>query len=90
MQLKGGVRGKHYKRATGGMNLVLIEPDLATVFPDEESANRAPGFLLNAGSAAGVRSRRGRSWPNKLSRGAVYSLTIGNHQLLILTKVKAL
>jgi hypothetical protein len=26
-QLKGGVRGKYYKRAMAGTNLVLIEPD---------------------------------------------------------------
>lgn len=40
-QLKGGVRGKYYHRATAGMNLVLIEPDLATLFPDSRSLNRA-------------------------------------------------
>ena len=27
-QLKGGVRGKYYKRAIAGTNLILIEPDL--------------------------------------------------------------
>jgi hypothetical protein len=32
-QLKGGVRSKYYKRAMAGTNLVLIEPDLAKVFP---------------------------------------------------------
>ena len=34
-QLKGGVRGKYYQQAKAGTNLVLIEPDLARVFPDE-------------------------------------------------------
>lgn len=33
-QLKGGIRGKYYKRAMAGTNLVLIEPDLAKAFPD--------------------------------------------------------
>ena len=28
-KLKGGVRGKYYRRASAGTNLVLIEPDLA-------------------------------------------------------------
>ena len=28
-QLNGGVRGKYYKRAMAGTNLVLIEPDLS-------------------------------------------------------------
>ena len=35
-KLKGGVRGKYYRRATAGTNLVLIEPELANVFPDTE------------------------------------------------------
>ena len=33
-QLKGGVRGKYYREATAGTNLVLVEPELAEVFPD--------------------------------------------------------
>ena len=40
-QLKGGVRGKYYRQAIAGTNLVLIEPDLADLFPDSESVNRA-------------------------------------------------
>ena len=40
-KLKGGVRGKYYRRATAGTNLVLIEPELTDVFPDTESVNRA-------------------------------------------------
>ena len=31
--LKGGVRGKYYRQAIAGTNLVLIEPDLAKIFP---------------------------------------------------------
>jgi len=27
--LKGGVRGKYYKQATAGTNLVLLDPDVA-------------------------------------------------------------
>lgn len=40
-RLKGGVRGKHYQACHCGMNLVLIEPDHANLFPDSESVNRA-------------------------------------------------
>ena len=40
-QLKGGVRGKYYREAIAGSNLVLIDPDLASVFPDADSVNRA-------------------------------------------------
>lgn len=32
-KLKGGVRGKYYREATAGTNLILIEPELASVFP---------------------------------------------------------
>ena len=37
-RLKGGVRGKYLQRATAGMNLLLIDPDLATLFPRVASA----------------------------------------------------
>jgi hypothetical protein len=30
-RLKGGVRGKYYRQAIAGTNLVLIEPDLANL-----------------------------------------------------------
>jgi len=53
-QLKGGVRGKYYKRAIAGTNLVLIEPDLVKMFPDANLVNHALHLLLEAArSAAG-------------------------------------
>lgn len=64
-QLKGGVRGKYYKRAIAGTNLVLVERDLAEVFPDSDSVNRALRLLLNTANAAAARSQRHRSVPNK-------------------------
>jgi hypothetical protein len=51
-QLKGGVRGKYYREATAGTNLVLIEPELATVFPDTESVNRALRLLVETAESA--------------------------------------
>jgi hypothetical protein len=33
-RLKGGVRGKYYRRATAGTNLVPVEPDLLNLFPN--------------------------------------------------------
>jgi hypothetical protein len=64
-QLKGGVRGKYYKQATAGTNLVLIEPDLAQAFPGEESVNRALRLLVtvahaSTSSSPGRRPRRKR------------------------------
>ena len=41
-RLKGGVRGKYFGRVAPGMStLVLIEPDLAAMFPDAEAVNSA-------------------------------------------------
>jgi hypothetical protein len=57
-RLKGGVRGKYYNRATAGMNLVLIEPDLADLFPDSEAVNRALRVLADAARVAPARKRR--------------------------------
>jgi hypothetical protein len=51
-KLKGGVRGKYYQRATTGTNLVLIDPELAKVFPDTESVNRALRLLADTASSA--------------------------------------
>ena len=60
-RLKGGVRGKYYQRAAAGTNLVLIEPDLAALFPDSESVNRALRVLAEAAkSATPAKRRRGR------------------------------
>jgi hypothetical protein len=46
-QLRGGVRGKYHRKATAGMNLVLLDPDLAVLFPDSEAVNRALGVHGN-------------------------------------------
>ena len=35
-----GVRGKYAKRYAKGTNVVVIEPDMAKVFPDHDSVNR--------------------------------------------------
>ena len=57
-QLPAGVRGKYYERAKAGTNLVLIEPDLAELFPTSEAVNRA--LRVAAESAGSVpRPKRG-------------------------------
>ena len=66
-QLRNGVRGKYHKRAMAGTNLVLIEPELASVFPDSKAVNRALRVLADAARAAthnasgGVLLRRKKS-----------------------------
>src|SRR5438876_11901737 len=72
-KLKGGVRGKYYQQATAGTNLVLIEPELADVFPDTESVNRALRLLVGRGVAppprqAGALSKRPKRAAGKRGR----------------------
>ncbi len=37
----GGVRGKYAERYAQGTNVVLLDPDVAEVFRDQASVNRA-------------------------------------------------
>lgn len=69
-QLKG-VRGKYYREATAGTNLVLIEPELANVFPDTESVNRALRLLADTAESATAKKGLRRKAPNsRLRRSA--------------------
>jgi len=45
-KLKGGVRGKYAQRVKAGTNLVLLSPDVAAYFPDEQSVNSALRSLV--------------------------------------------
>ncbi len=45
---RGGVRGKYYQEYRKGTNVVLLEPDVAAVFPDSESVNQALRVLIKA------------------------------------------
>lgn len=42
-----GVRGKHLKAYRSGTNLVLLNDDVARVFPTEESVNKALRSLID-------------------------------------------
>ena len=42
----GGVRGKYVKRYQRGTNIVLLAPDVASVFHDEKSVNEALRTLI--------------------------------------------
>ena len=64
-RLKGGVRGKYYKQATAGTNLVLLEPDVARAFPDSNSVNRALRLLQEIATKS---SRSARSSSNARRR----------------------
>lgn len=44
--LKTGVRGKYADRYHAGTNLVLLEPDVAEAFPDEEAVNETLRLVM--------------------------------------------
>ena len=52
---RGGVRGKYAERYARGTNVVLLDPDVAEVFPDSDAVNRALRAL------AGIIKERSRA-----------------------------
>lgn len=42
-----GVRGKYAERYAEGTNIVVLDPDVAKVFPDSESVNAALRAIAN-------------------------------------------
>ena len=70
-RLKGGVRGKYYRQATAGTNLVVSEPGLTNLFPDTESVNRALRLLADSAAPATKKtSQRSKSPSKRLKRSA--------------------
>jgi hypothetical protein len=45
--MKGGIRGKHTKRYREATNIVLLEPEIAQAFPNDEAVNEALRGILN-------------------------------------------
>jgi hypothetical protein len=45
-KLQGGVRGRYLAGYLAGTNLVLLSPDVAEYFPDEQSVNAALRTLI--------------------------------------------
>ena len=59
--LKGGVRGKYYRRFQAGTNIVRLEPELAKAFPTDDAVNEALRTVVRATRAL----RRATRLPNK-------------------------
>ena len=59
--MAGGVRGKYVERYRAGVNLVLLEPEVAEAFPTDEAVNEALRTVMRAAKA----SRRQLVLPNK-------------------------
>ena len=53
-----GERGKYAQRFAAGTNLILLEGDVASMFPDSESVNRALRKLVEI-----IRERAGKGSP---------------------------
>ena len=45
-QMSGDIRGKYVTPYREGTNLILLEPDVAKVFPDAQSVNEALRALV--------------------------------------------
>ncbi len=52
---RGGIRGKYAARYAEGTNVVVLDPDVAQMFPDRESVNEA---LRAVGQVVEMRERR--------------------------------
>lgn len=49
-----GVRGKYAKLFKEGNNIVVLEPDIARVFPDSESVNEALRQVIEGKKSSGA------------------------------------
>ncbi len=57
-----GVRAKYFNEYKKGTNLVLLSPDVAAAFPNEDSVNTAlRGLLKLAKQSTGLTKRSSRS-----------------------------
>lgn len=53
----GGVRGKYADRYRQGTNVVVLDPEIASAFPDSKSVNDALRAILKVGIQAEARKR---------------------------------
>ena len=52
--------GKYARRYASGANIILLDPDIARVFPDSKSVNDALRLLRDAALKAGLAKRAAR------------------------------
>ena len=52
------VRGKYANHIKEDSNVVLLEPDIAQAFPNDEAVNKALRYLLEIAEASGRLTRR--------------------------------
>ena len=56
--MKGGVRGKYVKRYRAGTNLVLLDPELAEIFPNDAAVNEALRAVLDVTKTVRLPNKR--------------------------------
>jgi len=63
-----GVRGKHYAEFKQGSNLVLLTPELAKIFPNNEAVNSALTSLVGVARSVSSLTRRSTRARTKAAR----------------------
>ena len=86
--LKGGVRGKYYRRSTAGTNLMLIDPDLTDVFPDSESATRAVWLLADTARVATAILERTLVEISNETSGDIYLIPKGDSTRMVIRSTR--
>ena len=54
----GGVRGKYAARYREGCNVVLLDPDVAEVYPDSRAVNRTLRALIDLARKPGKKRKK--------------------------------
>jgi len=68
--LSGAVRGKYYRRYRAGVNLALLEPEVARAFPTDRAVNEALRRVLRASKPPPRRRTRLSNRRVQLTRSA--------------------
>jgi len=66
--MKGGVRGKYAARCNSGTNLVLLDPELAEVFPTDAAVNQALRAVLSLAKVVPPTTKLSHRNPRKAAR----------------------
>lgn len=59
--LRGAVRGKYAERYRAGTDLVLLDPDVAKAFPNEQAVNEALRLVLQLMEIPEVKKRTAKA-----------------------------
>jgi len=66
---KKGIRGKYAKAYTKGTNVIVLDPDIAKVFPDSKAVNEALRILVRVASKRASKSHPSVSPPVRRKAG---------------------